>query len=57
MDFLTGRKVVLARCDCLKWNWSCVDYLCIKVMLLSAVWTLILTAPIHCRRSIGEQEK
>ncbi len=23
--------------------------------VLSAVWTLILTAPIHCRRSIGEQ--
>ncbi len=22
---------------------------------LSAVWTLILTAPIHCRGSIGEQ--
>jgi len=26
----------------------------IIVMLLSAVWTLILTAPIHCRASIGE---
>ncbi len=25
------------------------------VMSLSAVWTLILTAPIHCRASIGEQ--
>ncbi len=25
------------------------------VMLLSAVWTLVLTAPIHCRASIGEQ--
>ncbi len=24
------------------------------VMFLSAVWTLILTAPIHCRGSIGE---
>ncbi len=24
-------------------------------MFLSAVWTLILTAPIHCRASIGEQ--
>ncbi len=23
--------------------------------VLSAVWTLILTAPIHCRGSIGEQ--
>ncbi len=26
----------------------------IIVMFLSAVWTLILTAPIHCRGSIGE---
>ncbi len=25
------------------------------VILLSAVWTLILTAPIHCRGSTGEQ--
>ncbi len=25
------------------------------VMFLSAVWTLVLTAPIHCRGSIGEQ--
>ncbi len=32
-----------------------VDYLWIMVMFLSAVWTLILTAPIHCRGSIGEQ--
>ncbi len=24
-------------------------------MLLSAVWTLILTAPIHCRASIAEE--
>ncbi len=24
-------------------------------MFLSAVWTLILTAPIHCRGSIAEQ--
>ncbi len=28
----------------------------IIVIFLSAVWTLILTAPIHCRWSIGEQE-
>ncbi len=27
----------------------------IIVMFLSAVWTLIVTAPIHCRGSIGEQ--
>ncbi len=32
-----------------------MDYLQIIVMFLSAVWTLILTAPIHCRGSIGEQ--
>ncbi len=25
------------------------------VIFLSAVWTLILTAPIHCRGSIGKQ--
>ncbi len=30
-------------------------YLWIIVMFLSAVWTFILTAPIHCRGSIGEQ--
>ncbi len=28
----------------------------IILMFLSSVWTLILTAPIHCRGSIGEQE-
>ncbi len=27
----------------------------IIVMFLSAVWTLSLTAPIHCRGSIAEQ--
>ncbi len=27
----------------------------IIVMFLSAVWTLILTAPIHCRECFGEQ--
>ncbi len=36
-------------------DWSCVDYLWIIVMLLSAAWTLIVTAPIHCRGSIGEK--
>ncbi len=35
-------------------DWSGVGYLWI-MMFLSAVWTLILTAPIHCRGSIGEQ--
>ncbi len=32
-----------------------MDYLWIIVMFLLAVWALILTAPIHCRASIGEQ--
>ncbi len=36
-------------------DWSGVDYLWIIVMFLSAVWTLILTAPIHCRGFTGEQ--
>jgi len=36
-------------------NWSNVHYLWIIVMFLSAIWTLILTAPIHCRGSIYEQ--
>ncbi len=36
-------------------DWSGVDYLWIIVMFLSAVWILILTAPIHCRGSIAEQ--
>ncbi len=37
-------------------DWSNVDYLLwIIVMFLSAVWTLILTAPIHCIGSIAEQ--
>ncbi len=35
--------------------WWTVDYLWIIVMFPSAVWTFILTAPIHCRRLIGEQ--
>ncbi len=35
-------------------NWWSSIMLIIE-MFLSAVWTLILTAPIHCRGSIGEQ--
>ncbi len=34
---------------------SGLDYLWIIVKILSAVWTLILTAPIHCIWSIDEQ--
>ncbi len=37
------------------WAGSITGLLRILVMFLSAVWTLILTAPIHCRGSIGEQ--
>ncbi len=33
----------------------CTGVVWIIVMFLSAVWTLILTAPIHCGVSIGEQ--
>ncbi len=36
-------------------DWRGVDYLRIIVMFLSAVWMLILMAPIYCRWSIGEQ--
>uniref|UniRef100_A0A673G7Z9 Beta-1,4-N-acetylgalactosaminyltransferase n=1 Tax=Sinocyclocheilus rhinocerous TaxID=307959 RepID=A0A673G7Z9_9TELE len=32
-----------------------LHYLWIIVMFLSAVWTFILTAPIHCRGSTGKQ--
>ncbi len=36
--------------------WTGVVWItCGLLMFLSAVWTLILTAPIHCRASIGEQ--
>ncbi len=32
-------------------DWSRVDYLWIIVLFLSAVWTLIMAAPIHCKGS------
>ncbi len=35
-------------------DWSAVDHLWIIVMFLSAVWTLILTAPIHCRGLVSK---
>ncbi len=44
--------------DLLITNSQLVDYtryLWIIVMFISAVWTLFLTAPIHCRGSIDEQ--
>ncbi len=34
---------------------SDIHYVWVIVMVLSPLWTLILTVPIHCRRSIGEQ--
>ncbi len=49
MDFFLINKPFLA--DGLEWCGSLVDY----CDVLSAVWTLILTAPIHCRGSIAEQ--
>ncbi len=49
--FLTNTQVFTSQ-DMM--YWSGVDYLWIIVMFLSAVWTLILTAPIHCRGSIGD---
>ncbi len=36
-------------------DWIVVDYLQIILMFLSAVWALILMAPIHCRGYFGEQ--
>ncbi len=54
-------EALLRIMDCiLAWNnvtrWTgVVWYLWIIVMFLSAVWILILTAPIHCRASIAEQ--
>ncbi len=36
-------------------DWSGAAYLWIIVMFLSVVWTLIVTTPIHCIGSIGEQ--
>ncbi len=32
-----------------------VEYLWVTMMFLSAVWTLILMAPIHCGGYVGEQ--
>ncbi len=46
-NFFTGGSVIK--------DWRYVNYLWIIVMFLSAVWKLILTAPIHYKGSIGEQ--
>ncbi len=44
-------KHILSSQDVIWWT----GVVWIIVMFLSAVWTLILTAPIHCRGSIDEQ--
>ncbi len=51
-EFLTN--TLLLTSQDVNW-WSHGNYLWIIVMFLSAACTLILTAPIHCRGSIGEQ--
>ncbi len=51
MDLVLTNTKLLSSQDI---NWSGVDCLWIIVMFLSAVWTLILTAPIHCRASTAE---
>ncbi len=48
--FLTNTQL-LSSPDGLEWCGLLVYY----CDVLSAVWTLILTAPIHCRASVGEQ--
>ncbi len=54
MDLFLPNTQLLSSQD-VNWWTGGVDYLWIIVMFLSAVWTLILTAPIHCRGSFGEQ--
>ncbi len=51
MDLFLTNKQLFA----LKENKLWTGVVWIIVMFLSAVWTLILTAPIHCRGSTGEQ--
>ncbi len=49
-SFLQKHSFLLQDLNWLTW----IDYLLI-VMIVSAIWTLILTAPIHCKGSIEEQ--
>ncbi len=51
MDLFLTNTQIFASQDV---NWK-TGVVWIIVMFLSAVWTLILPAPIHCRGSIGEQ--
>ncbi len=55
MDFFTRSSIIMDYDNSsqdINW-WTGVVW--IIVVFLSAVWTLILTAPIHCRGAIGEQ--
>ncbi len=52
--FLTNKQLFTSQ-DIKLMIWSGVGCLWIIVMFLSAVWTLILTAPIHCRASTAEK--
>ncbi len=52
MDLFLTNMQLLASQDIKLWT----GVVWISVMFLSAVWTLILTAPIHCRGYIDEQE-
>ncbi len=56
---------LLQRCFLFFYIWTCVlsiinliydMYFIQIIMFLSAVWTLILAAPIHCRASINETQ-
>ncbi len=51
MDLQSEKQHVCNKQDIDWWT----EVMWITVMFLSAVWTLILTVPIHCRLSIGEQ--
>ncbi len=53
--FISYKRATFHFTRCLLIDWISVDYLWVIVMFLSAVWTLILTAPIRCRGSIGER--
>ncbi len=52
MDFFLTNMQLFTSQDVNSWT----GVVWIIVMFLSAVWTLILTAPIHCRGFIGEQD-
>ncbi len=46
--FLLNTAFIFSKCELM--DWRGVDY----CYVLLAFWTLILTAPIHCRASIDE---